>query len=336
MKTIPAIICLLAVAAGAPAQQAPATPPARQEPTKAQVEDYGSQLTERLEGRMQRATDLVNEIVKLDKSIQQGISKILGLIGGMTDSNESKTRVARTKRDLIERMKKGIEVYARARATLEEQMRTSANPYTRQDLFKERGVMDDRIDKMVDGVVALAATMDTHEDHDKYIVEAGDSDWWGTDVVYRDNPEFEQNRRASRQTDAAVKEISETLEKAVDRLDRRVRQIDEELRTTNPAPDKKAALEAERKRTEALRLERANQESMLYTRGSTASAQPKQKPGLDEAIRTEKFIDLIVADVRRDFTQMVARYRELRAERDAIANLRARLDQCEEWLKKNP
>jgi len=336
MKTIFAIVCLLAVGAVAPAQQAPASPPARQEPTKAQVEDYSSRLTERLEGRMQRATDLVNEIVKLDKSIQQGMSQILGMVGGMTDSNESKTRIARTKRDLIERMKKAIEVYARARASLEEQMRTSANPYTKQDLFKERGVMDDRIDKMVDRVVALAATMDTHEDHDKYIVEAVDNDWWGTSAVYRDNPEFEQNRRATRQTDAAVKEISEKLEKAVDRLEQRVRQIDEQLRAPGLAPDRKAALEAERKRAEALRLERANEESMLYTRGTTDSAQPKQKPGLDEAIRTEKLIESVVADVRRDFTQMIARYRELRAERNAIADLRARLDQCAEWLKKNP
>ena len=310
--------------------------PSNPGPTKQQVQDYAKQIGVRLEARKARATDLVNEIIKLDRSVQQDVTQVTQLLGSMTDSNESKTRVARTKRDLMERMKKAAEVYARNRAALEEQMRTTANPYTKEDLFKERSVIDDRINGLVDKAVALAATMDVDEGHDKYIVEATGDDWGGWDTVYRDNPDYEQNRRATRQTDAAVKDLDEALRKAIARMDLRVRQIEEELRTTNPSPEKKAALESERKRLAALRQQRIDQEATLDT-GTGREAQPgKTKPTLKEAMQTEKLVDSILADTRRDFVQMLARYKDLRAERDSIADLKVRLDQCEEWLKKNP
>ena len=326
----------MAVALGSPVRAQTTEPPAaaaKAEPTVEEVTRYVTQLTDRIEKRKERATAMVNEILALDKSIQGNVDQILNTLRGMTDSNDSRTHVAQTKRDMIQRLGKAVEHYARLRAELEEQLRRTDNPFRKEDLFKEREAFDARIDKMVQGAVSLALSMDTHEDHDKYIVESGGSDW-GWDTSYRDNPEYEQNRRAARQTDAAVRDLGEAFEKATNRLDLKIREVRQALLAANLEPEKRKTMETELARLQALRQQRADQEASLYTHHDSPAT---SSVGLNEAIQSEKWMESIAQETRRDFNQMVARYRDLRVERDNIAEMRARLDHAEKWLKsRNP
>lgn len=322
--------CFLWATGPASAQaENPAAAEAKTEPTLDEVTRYANQLRTRIDSRQDRATAMVNDLVALDKSIQSNVDGILSTLKGMTDSNDSRTRVARTKRDVMERLGKAAEAYTRLRAELEEQLRRDGNAYRREELFRERGIFDDRIDRMIQGAVGVALSMDTHEEHDKYIVEAGDSGW-GWDTVYRDNPAYEQNRRAARRTDAAVRDLGAGLEKAMQRLDLKIRETQQALLAPGTDAAKKAALETELKRLQSLRAQRADQEAALYTYNNTPATTPV---ALDEALRSEKWIESVAQETRRDFNQMIARYRELRVERDAIAELRGRLDQAEAWLK---
>jgi hypothetical protein len=325
-------ILALAIATLYPLQAQNAEPPAaaeKSEPTVEEVTRYVAQLTDRIEKRKERATAMVNEILALDKSIQGNVDQVLTTLRGMTDSNDSRTRVAQTKRDMMERLAKVAQYYARMRAELEEQLRHTDNPFRKEDLFREREAFDARIDKMVQGAVSLALSMDTHEDHEKYIVESGGSNW-GWDTNYRDNPEYEQNRRAARRTDAAVRDLGEAFDKATNRLDLKIRELQQSLRSTDLAPEKRKAMETELARLEALRQQRADQEASLYTHHDAPAT---SDVGLKEAIQSEKWIESLAQETRRDFSQMIARYRELRVERDTIADLRAKLDHAEEWLK---
>lgn len=321
----------LAIASLCPAHAQIAAQPAtaaKPEPTVAEVTRYVSQLADRIEKRKERATAMVNEILALDKSIQGNVDQILNTLGGMTDSDDSRTHIARTKQDMMERLGKAAGHYARMRAELEEQLRRTDNTFRKEDLFKEREAFDARIDKMVQGAVSLALSMDTHEDHEKYIVESGGSNW-GWDTSYRDNPEYEQNRRAARRTDATVRELGEAFDKATNRLDLKIRELQQSLASADPDPEKRNAMETELARLQALRQQRADQEASLYTHQDSP---PASSVGLKEAIQSEKWIESIAQEARRDFNQMMARYRELRVERDTIADLRARLDHAEGWL----
>ncbi|MFM7182713.1 MAG: hypothetical protein ACKO2G_14780 [Verrucomicrobiales bacterium] len=333
MKTnrFPLLFGLLAISLSPVHAQeaAQAAPEEKTEPTVEEVTRYVGQITDRIGKRKERATAMVNEIVALDKSIQGNVDQILKTLGGMTDSNDSRTRVARTKRDMIERLGKAAQYYARLRADLEEQLRHSDNPFRKEDLFKEREAFDERIDKMIQGAVGLALSMDTHEDHDKYIVESGGSDW-GWDTNYRDNPEFEQNRRAARQTDSTVRALGEAFDKATGRLDLKIKEMQQSLRATDLDAEKRKAMETELTRLQVLREQRAAQEAALYTHHDSPAT---SDVGLNEAVRSEKWVESIAQEARRDFNQMIARYRELRVERDTIADLRKRLDHAEGWLK---
>lgn len=129
-----------------------------------------TQLTDRIEKRKDRATAMVNEILALDKSIQGNVDQILNTLRGMTDSNDSRTQVAQTKRDMMERLGKVAQYYARMRAELEEQLR---------------------------------------------------------------------------RTDAAVRDLGEALDKATNRLDQKIREIQQGLRSAELDPEKRKAMETE-------------------------------------------------------------------------------------------
>ncbi len=95
--------------------------------------------------------------------------------------------------------------------------------------------------------------------------------------------------------------------------------------------EQKKALQAELERVTDMRNERIQQ---LYTLTS-----PVQKPtveiGLHDAMQLEDVIELAATSARRDMANLFARYRELRAERGAIADQQVRLARAETWLKEH-
>ncbi len=323
-------VLILTALAGAPLHaQTPAaeTPP----PTRAEVETYVKELDSYIAGREQRAAQIVNQITDLDGSLQATVSSVVQKLKTITDSQDSKTKVARTKRDVMERIARAANYYASERAKLEEALRTSSNSFRREDLFKERAQFDSKIDQMVNAVVELALSMDSHQDFEKYLYEGG-SDWWNDSLLIRKNPEYEQNRRATTQTDRAKTGVSSAIEKSLDRLQVRQNDLQAKIEQPGVSAAQKEQLQPELDRLTAIREERLAQ---LHTLASPAP-QPTAPAGLNDAMHLEDMIEDVAANARRDISSIFARYRELRAERDAIAVQKAKLAHAEQWLKDNP
>jgi len=314
------------------AQTAPAD--ASPQPTRAEVEAYVKQMKTYLAKREESATRIVNQIIQLDDSLKSEVKDVLDKINGVTDSPESKTKVVRIKRDVIERIGRAAKYYDSERARLDEALRNAGNPFKREDLYKEREQFDKKIDNMVNAVVGLAASMDTHQDFEEYLYEnTGGWGWgWNNGTLIRRNPEFDQNRRATSQNKSARNEIGEAIEKSLARLKDKQAALQTQLTSGKLTDQQKEATLKEMERLTEISRSRAEQLTDVQT--------PEQKPtvpvSLSSALDLEETIKSVAADARRDISSIFARYRELRAERDAIADQEARLARAEQWLKENP
>lgn len=299
-------------------------------PSREEVEAYVKEMTSYIAGREEGAARIVNQIVELDSTLKATVDGVLKKLSTITDSRDSKTKVTRLKREVIEQIRKAAGDYVAERAKLDEALRVAGNPYRREDLYKERKDFDAKIDNMVNAMVDLALSMDTHRDYERYVYEHG-SAFGGWDTTVRRNPFYDQNRRATTQAGAARKEVSETLKQSLDRLKTKQEEMDQQLASKKLAEEQKKALQAELDRVTDMRNERIQQ---LYTLTS-----PAQKPtvgiGLHDAMQLEDVIELAATSARRDMANLFARYRELRAERDAIADQQVRLARAETWLKEN-
>ena len=330
MKTIlyPAVLGVTLFLSDLQAQ----TPAEAPTPSREEVESYVTEMTRYIRGREERATRIVGQIEELDSTLNANVGRVLTMLKSSTDSQDSKTKVTRIKRDVIERIEKAAKYYATERAKLEEALRVSTNSFQREDLVKERSEFDSKINNMINMVVDLTLSMDTHQDYDKYIYENG-SAFGGWNTTIRKNPEYEQNRRSTQQASGAKDGVRETLQESLDRL--KVKQRDLEQQITNPKLKEESHknVQAELDRVTALRQERIEQ---LYAVTSGTASSTPSPIGLRDALQMEDLIQAVAADARRDMAHLFARYRELRVERNSIADQKARLARSEKWLKDHP
>ncbi len=332
MKTKFASLLILIFSATTASQAEPEKESA--EPTRPEVESYVKQMQGYLKNREESAARIVNEIVELDHSLKNSVNDVLQQLSVVTDSENSKTKVARMKRDVMERIGKAAKYYVNERAKLDEALRTTSNTFRREDLYKERAQFGTRIDAMVNAVMKLAATMDTHQDFEEYLYENNDSwGWgWGWGTTVRKNPEFEQNRRATTQTDTARKDIDKVIQQSKDRLQARKTDLESQLKSGKLDAEQQKRVQTEVERLSQIGKERAEQLDSLQSSGP----QPTAEINLSSAMRMEEMIQAKAADARRDIGRIFARYRELRTERDVIADQEARLTRAEQWLKDHP
>ena len=281
-------------------------------------------LDRQIAARQVRVTALVNQIVELDGAIETAINDAQEMLKRVTDSKESNTAVARLKRAVMEKLEKAALYYDQKRATVSETLRTSKNKFEREDLFKDRSAFDDRINKRIEGIVDLALSMDSHKEYEQYLQDSNGWDGYGwrggvNGVNIRRNPDYDQNKKATRQTDAATKEIIDGLSKSLARLDVQERNLKNKLAAAKGEAAKQE-VQAEIDRVKVLKQQRYEQmEEVGSSRAETATP-----IGRKEAQRLEDLINEIAANARRDFQSLFARYNELKSERTALARLELR------------
>ena len=325
------LLCLAATTAPLLAQSV-TTPPAgvapANEPSVAEVQAFIPKIDAMIASREERATRLANEMKAHDQRIEAGIKALRDQITRATDSQASKTRVAKLKREFITGLENAAKAYAGKRAELEESLRQAPNPYTREDLFKARGAIDARIDKRVEDIVAVASTFDAHKDLEKYIYHPGYDQWGnGWDGVWEDNPEYEQNRRASRAGNQGKEAVTRDLDQAVDRLSLKLAGLKEQQRTAGTSSQ---AMADEIKRVEELLQQRTAQRDSLL---SAPPETPTTPIGLQEAINLDKEIETTASDLRQDFTAIFQCFRDWQSVRAQLTDCKLRRDRAITWLE---
>lgn len=317
---------------------------AEDDASRAEIEQYVKELNGLIAKKEENATTLINQIRASDKSIQDDVTKILALLKDAEDSTRTRTKVAKLKADTVANLGRAAQAYARKRNEIAAQLGTATNPYTREDLFKARGAFDERISQWVDAAVGLALSMETDEGTEKYVsgpnVVFG-SHGIGVQETHR-NPDYNQKKREGEVRSKLTESLGDGLEASRKRLVEEERRAAAALQEQGLTEERKNEITAERDRLAALIAQRTAQLQQVKEGQEAGAAAvkgdsgPKVVENAQQFASLEEIVQETAAGARRQFARLLAAYQDLSAERVALAGLKSKLDQAEEWLKTHP
>lgn len=311
------------------AQQTTESVPMDMEARKASVVT----LRRHIEQRQARLSDLAKDIISLDQRVETRIDGIVKMLSEIKDSNESRTKVARTKEEAIEGLRRTIDAYVRKRSEIREQLRTSGSDANREVLAADVKKFDDRISKRVDQIVDLSKSFTQHEDVKKYEDGGGGYGWggWYQDDT-RISEDWKQNRRQATFTDKEKEELVKAIKESLESLKARQAVAVTKLKENNLGEAQKDFYQAEKADTSRLLAQREKQLVSLIR----PEAQPNAKEiGQDEAYNLDRLLDDERKDLADDFSSILRKYSELANERTRIKQMEDNLKAREEWLAKN-
>lgn len=303
-------------------------PPAIDYPARVQSV---ANLKEHIAQREARFEAVRQDLRALDNRVEEQISHIVKTLSSLKDSEDSKTRVANLKGEVMQSLVRTIGVYRQKRMDVYERLRR--NPAApKEQSEQELKVFEERIGKRIQQVMELARSFPGHRDVAKYESD-GDSYWNGwSEESTRVSEEWKQNRRDSNSGEVARRELLQKIEKAMEDGKSRRAAIADNLANRKLGDRERAVQQEELGRLDAaidmMRLQR--RELALPAAGATRAI------GLDEAHDAEQMIDDARADLARDFGDIMRKFGELDAEGLRINAMKENLKAREQWLKDNP
>jgi hypothetical protein len=267
------------------------------------------QLKSWVDVRQQRVNLLRDEIKQTDARIESRLDVIVDTLKTISDSKDSRTKVARMKEDTGKRLMKTITYYDQKRAALKQELRSPRLHLTTEEKQKMIAVFDARITKRTQQILELNKSMPTHQEHERYKTTGGG--WWGTE--YERNTEFEQNRRMTSHSNTQRDAILKQIDAALARLDVQSRTLKTQLASATDATQRKT-LTDELARTEALIAERRKlRVETLYPSGT-----PARTVALKEAMDLDKAMLTAINELRREFDTLFQRYNTFLNELSAL------------------
>lgn len=309
--------------------QAPApAPPPIDYPARLQAVEN---LKQHIAQREARFDMLKEDLLALDARVEQQIERIVKDLASLKDSQDSKTKVAQIKGDVIEALVRNIWIYRQKRVDVFERMRKEST-VPKEELEKTLKTFDERIGKRIDQVMALAKSFPGHQNVNKYESYGSSyaNGWFQENTRVSD--EWKQNRRATTAAKGARQDVLQELDKALDRNQARRASAADALAHRKLSAKERALQQEELGRLDAAIDNLKAQRRELVLPGSGAG----REIGRSEAHDAEQALDDVRRDLSRDFWDIMRKYNELTPERRRIFELKANLSAREEWLKINP
>lgn len=260
-----------------------------------------------LTAREQRADLLLTELKALDSRIEGRVDVIVDALRTIGDSKDSRTKVARMKEQTIQALEQNIGYYQTKRAALQEEMRRPTLRLTDEQKRKGIATFDQRMEKRVAQILAVQKSLPAHKDYERY--KTTGNDWSG--ATYAVNEDHRQNQRVTSHTNSQRKEIERELRRSITRIEQQGRA----LKSQNAPAD-------EITKHDALLAERRKQLAVALAPISTSTREVGQK----EAVDLDRALQTAIAELRKDFTTLFARYSSYLQELSAVNQSRAALN----------
>lgn len=249
--------------------------------------------------REDRVDLLRDEVKQTDASIESRLDAIVDTLKSMSDSKESKTKVTRMKEDTGKRLLGTIRLYEQKRSDLREELRNPRLRLTEEEKRKLLSVLDARIEKRAQQVIALHKSMPPNEEHDRY--RSTGNGWYGNE--YERNEEFEQNRRITNHSNTQRDTLVRQLEKSISRLDQQIRSLRVKI-NSEADPAQRKVLSEELAKNEELIAQRRAQRLDVLKPSSTGT----HTVALKEAMDLDKALQTAINELKRDFNTLFSRY----------------------------
>ena len=305
---------------GLTAEEQPATDLEARKASVANLETHIAQREERL-------AEWAKDIQELDARIEKRVDELVKMLAGITDSKESRMRVSQLKKESIEGLKRGIQMYVAKRKEVREKVRTGDDS-SLGDLEK----FDQRITTRVDQITELAKSIPTHTDVEKYESGGGRSYWNGYyDENSRISEEWKQNRRDSLQSDKQRDDVSKALRDTLQRLDQRRRSLNDLLANREVTDSARQLYYTELGQIEAYE-DHLNTQLRDLASSTTAGG---NAVGRDQAHDIELLFEDARRDLREDVASLFRAYDQYAKGRAYLEDLKKNLAARKEWLDKN-
>ena len=272
-------------------------------------------LATAVEIRSARVEVMRDEIKQADERIESRLDAIMQTLTSISDSKDSRTRVARMKEDTMKRLYNTMSYYDRKRAAMKEELRNPRLQLTVEEKQKVIAEFDARIEKRAQQIFALYKSMPTHKDYDRYTTV--DYGWYTSDQA---NSDYDQDRRMTTKTNSQRKALLDSLDQSISRLDTQNRTLRGQFSAaTDPA--RKKMLGDEIAKNEALIAERRKQRLDVLASSKT----PTHTIALKEAMDMDKALQTAIKDLKTDFDGMFYYYNNLIIELSALHTAEAAL-----------
>jgi hypothetical protein len=301
-----AVVCMAQTSA-----PAPATP---QAPTAAELRSTLSIVEQRLAFQENNLEKIQARMLDLDQSIEARIGQLLKQLESIKDTEG--TRIANLKEDVMKSLKNSIDVYQRERNKRLAEVDRTYSTLSKEDLKGDAAKLQEKTEKRVDQILALAATLTKDAGYQKY------------DTYYTDNAvtrvktdEYKQNRSESSKTDQATEDIVAGLRKSIDSLKQRNMEMERDLATAN-STEKQQYLQDQIQSNEGLISKRQEQiQSTINASGGEGQGVSKQ-----DAFQFDQLVDDLMLDLKRDFNELYRCATERDTARAKLWNLQVQQD----------
>jgi hypothetical protein len=152
---------------------------------------------------------------------------VVQALAAMEDSPESKTRISRMKKEIIEDLKQSIQMLQRQRGA--DAAMLSQTPHAMQENAsnaKAREILGEKVKARVDQIMVLAGSLHGNQDVQKY--EYYLKEGYGSDdlkVKKRKSDEYKQNKKQNSRASMTREELIQDIEKEEFRLTQKVNHI---------------------------------------------------------------------------------------------------------------
>jgi len=321
MKIHPLILALVLSTISLADETAP--PVMDMEARRASVVNLEAQIAQ----REVRLAEVGNEIFALDSRIEKRVAELVGMLANIRDSKDSRHKVSQMKREAIDQLHNGIDIYARKRAEMAEKIRRG-DASALGDLKK----FDEHNLTRVQQIIELTKSFPTHRDVEKY--ESSGSSYWNG--YYHENvrisDDWRQARRDDTQSDLQRDETSGAIREGIERINARRRGLIHQLENRNLSEDARKLAIQEIGQCDAIteRLGKQLQEVVF-----NEQAGGTRQPSLHEAIDIDHLIDDARKNLRDDVSRLFRLYDAFAAERSKIHALSENLEARKAWLKEH-
>lgn len=278
--------------------------------------------------REQRLAEWGHDMVELDARIEKRIDSLVTMLAGMRDSQQSRTAVTQLKKEAIEGLQRGIDLYVRKRKEVRENVRKGD-----EAALGDLGKFDQRIIKRVDQIAELAKSVPTHKDVDKYVSDGSGSYWNG---YYYENSriseDWKQNRRDATQAGKMRDDTSKALRESLDRLDQRRRSLKDLLANRDLTESARNLYNNELGQIDAYQ-DHLNARLRDIASSTSGGA---QAVGRDQAHDVAMLLEDARRDLREDVARLFRSYDQFSEGRAYLEKLKENLAARKAWLEKNP
>lgn len=281
--------------------------------------------------REQRLAEWGKDVVDLNQRIEKRVDELVKLLASLRDSEDSRRRVTQIKKDAIEGLQRGIELYSRKRKEIREMVRTGSD-----EALGDLGKIDQNIIKRVDQIAELTKSIPVHRDVEKYESDGGSyrgtAYWGGYYDGGRVSEEWRQNRRDASASNLQRDQTSEALKKAIERLEDRRRMLKTQLAEGGLSDSAKTLYETELGQVDSYQDHLEAQLRDIVSGGGTGGG---RAVSLEQAHDIENMIEDARADLREDVGRLFRSYDQFVRGRHYLEGLKENLAARKAWLLEN-